>query len=132
MSMKHPALFIAQSTNAGRGVFSTQDLSKGDAIESCPVIVIPKLEVPLIHKTFLHDYYFIWKKGKCAIALGYGSLYNHSPTPNADYEMDFQNQTIDVFCTKDIKAGEEITVSYILEDDTKKKLWFEVEKIGHS
>lgn len=127
MSMRHPALFIAPTGVKGRGVFSTQDLNEGDFIESCPVIVIPKDEVPLIHKTFLHDYYFIWKKGRCAIALGYGSLYNHSTSPNADYEMDFMNKTIDVFCTKAIKAGDEITVSYIQEDKQGETLWFKVQ-----
>jgi len=46
-----PGLYIANSENRGRGVFTAQDLSKGDLIEICPLLLIPKKEVAKIHKT---------------------------------------------------------------------------------
>lgn len=124
MSMQHPALYIAPSSISGRGVFSTIEIHEGEFIEACPVIILPKQDLQLIHQTFLHDYYFMWKKKKCAIALGYGSLYNHATHPNADYKMDYSNKTIDIFCIKNIKAGEEITISYIHDEKQAKNLWF--------
>ena len=46
-----------------------------------------------------------------ALALGYGSIYNHSETPNAAYEMEMPD--IMVFRAKiDIPAGAEILISY--------------------
>ncbi|MGB4959487.1 MAG: SET domain-containing protein, partial [Saprospiraceae bacterium] len=73
-----PGLFITNSGDRGRGVFSSIEINEGDLIEVCPVIVIPKSQLPIIHKTVLHDYYFLWGEDMedCAIALGLGSIYN--------------------------------------------------------
>ncbi|MBK8348499.1 MAG: hypothetical protein IPL08_13115 [Saprospiraceae bacterium] len=37
-----PGLYIADSDDKGRGVFTSIDISAGDTIEICPVIAIPK------------------------------------------------------------------------------------------
>ena len=37
-------------------------------------------------ETVLKDYCFNWAEGKVALALGYGSIYNHSYRPNARYD----------------------------------------------
>lgn len=128
MSMHIPSLYIAPSPLGGRGVFTSTAIDPDDTIEICPVIVIPEKDVPLIHQSYLHDYYFLWDNKQCAIALGYGSLYNHAHVPNAEYYMDYDNQTISVYCIRPIQAGEEITISYIDENDERTKLWFEVQQ----
>jgi len=46
------------------------------------------------------------------VALGYGSLYNHSNTPNANWTNDVENKTFIFFSTKPIKKGEEIFIYY--------------------
>ena len=53
-------LFVSNSGNIGRGVFTAEFIPSGSIIEICPVLVIPKDEVDVIHETELHDYYFIW------------------------------------------------------------------------
>lgn len=53
-----PGLYIQDIPHKGRGVFCGHDLQEGDTIELCPVIIIPPSEVPSIHGTHLHDYYF--------------------------------------------------------------------------
>lgn len=126
MSMSNPNLVVIPSDIAGRGIITTESIHKGEIIEICPVIIIPEKEVSLIHQTHLHDYYFSWQNNECAICLGYGSIYNHARQPNADYKMDYKNQTIDFFCIKDIPAGEEITVSYLHTNRNEDKLWFDV------
>ena len=75
---------------------------------------MPSKEMKIIDDTVLYNYYFLWgaNQKKCAICLGYGSLYNHDYHPNARYELDLANKTIDFFCIKEIEAGEEITVNY--------------------
>ena len=52
-----PGLYIANSSNRGRGVFTAQEIETGDLIEICPLLIIPKKDVSAIHKTVLHDYY---------------------------------------------------------------------------
>ena len=107
-------------------MYTAAPISKGSVIEVCHVIVIPKAEVSIIHRTHLHDYYFLWGKDmdECAIALGYGSLYNHKVEPNANFILDLANKTIDIEVIKDICAGEEITINYHGESGNTDKLWF--------
>ena len=121
-----PGLYITYSEGKGRGVFTSQDIEKGAVIEVCPVIIIPKAELPIIHKTTLHDYYFLWGHDldACAIALGFGSIYNHELMPNANFILDIEQQTIDIEAIKNITAGEEITLNYHGEPGNSDKLWF--------
>lgn len=120
------SLYIASSDDRGRGVFTASPIHEGDIIEVCPVIVIPKRELPIIHKTILHDYYFLWgdKLDDCAIALGYGSMYNHELNPNANFILDLENMTIDIEAIQDIAAGEEITLNYHGEPGDESEVWF--------
>jgi SET domain-containing protein len=43
--------------------------------------------------------------------LGYGSLYNHSDEPNAEYTHE-ADDAYSFMAVRDIAAGEEITISY--------------------
>ena len=122
-----PSLFVAESDLGGRGIFTAAPIPEGSLIEICPVIVIPGDERQLIDKTTIYDYYFLWgeEEEDCAMALGYGSLYNHSFTPNAIYEADFEFKTMRFFALKDIEAGEEIMVNYNGSPEDKEAVWFE-------
>ncbi|HNE48113.1 MAG TPA: SET domain-containing protein-lysine N-methyltransferase, partial [Saprospiraceae bacterium] len=62
---------------------------------------------------------------KCAIALGYGSLYNHSYNPNARYEVDFDEEVIRFYTLSTIKAGGEITVNYNGDWQDQNPVWFD-------
>lgn len=127
MANRLPFLYLQESEERGRGIYTAQPIPKGSSIESCPVIVLPVKDTPLIHQTHLHDYYFLWgNEGQSAIALGFGSIYNHAKHPNADYEMDLPGCSIDIFATRDIEAGEEITISYTEGGTQRTQLWFEV------
>jgi SET domain-containing protein len=123
-----PGLYIMETEKSGRGVFTSIDLSSGDLIEICHVIEIPAVELPVIHKTVLHDYYFIWGEDNksCAVALGFGSLYNHAIQPNADFILDFENKTIEIMAITDIPAGNEITINYHGQPGDEEKLWFPI------
>ena len=121
-----PGLYIGETKDKGRGVFAGIPINKDDTIEVCPIIIIPKAELPIIHRTHLHDYYFLWgeKLEECCIALGYGSLYNHELHPNANFLLDLLENTIVIEAIKDIDAGEEITINYHGEPGEGEKLWF--------
>ena len=128
-----PSLYIASSELGGKGVFTAARIGKGSLIEVSPVLVLPEEDRNLIDATKLHDYYFIWgiKDHRCAIVLGYGSLYNHAYTPNAEYKPDFEGETLDFYALREIDAGEEITVNYSGDPGGKKGVWFTVKKTLH-
>lgn len=100
--------------NAGRGVFANQNIKKGEIIEVCPIIEIPHQDIPILGKTILLNYYFIFgeKNEMLAIALGFGSIYNHSYEPNASYKKKPKYKVIEFIAIKNIKKDEEITVNY--------------------
>lgn len=125
MSTRLPFLYIKTTNGRGRGVFTAQEIPKGSHIESCPVLVLSEKDTTLIHQTKLHDYYFLWgNEGESAIALGFGSLYNHSSKANADYEMDIEMESLEIIAIKDIQPGEEITINYTDGEFHQTELWF--------
>jgi uncharacterized protein len=124
--VRNPGLYIAESDLGGRGVFTGVPIMKDDPIEICPVIVMKVGEIPILDKTTLYDYYFLWgdDSEQCVIALGYGSLYNHFAPSNADYGMDYDGQSIEIFAVRDIEAGEEITINYHGDPLDESPTWF--------
>lgn len=122
---QRPGLYILHSEKRGRGVYTSEKIEPNEIIEVCPVIVLPSYELPIIHKTSLHDYYFLWSQNQCAIALGFGSLYNHNEKPNAVFEMDYEADTIDIRSTQIIYPGSEITINYHEGDAGGLQLWFD-------
>ena len=105
--METEALEIRHFPIKGRGVVSKRRFEPGDVIEVCPVIVLPITEKP----SWLMSHVFHWN-GRFAIALGYGSLYNHSPEPNADWDSDEQALIITFSAIRRIEAGEEVCFDY--------------------
>ncbi len=110
----------------GRGVFATALIKAGTLIERSPVLIVPIEEKDLIDKSMLYYYYYAWTPDEegIALSLGYGSMYNHSFTPNADFDRNFEGGFIDYIALKDIQVGEEITVNYNGEPDDQEPLPF--------
>ena len=128
MSQRIPSLYVAPSPKHGKGVFTSEDIPKDSLLEICPIILIPPEDMPLIEKTVIYNYFFTWgeddKSG--AIALGFGSIYNHSTTPNAYYLVDYDEGTVLVYANKDILAGDEICFNYNGDADDSSDVWFDV------
>lgn len=122
-----PILSIAPSPERGRGVFTTQDIETGTIVEISPVLVLNPEERAKVEQTLLFDYIFEWGdnlKGAC-VALGYLSVYNHSYAANCIYEMDFENELMQIRTVKPIYAGEELFINYNADPDDTKPIWFE-------
>lgn len=107
----------------GRGVFARRRFRKGEVIERVPVIVVPYEEFET-GPTMSH-YYFAWGEGTVALALGYGSLYNHSYRPNARYD-DIGQRTKVFTALRVIEPGEEITVNYNGDPEDMAHVGFDV------
>ncbi len=120
--------FVGSSNGKGRGVFARRRFAKGEVIERCPVIVIPKEEESFIESTTLYNYTYGWGEDleESAVALGFGSLYNHAYRPNAMYRRLHDDKMIEYVALRDIAEGEEITVNYNGAPGDLSPLWFKV------
>jgi SET domain-containing protein len=126
MLQQHPGLYFAPSGKHRFGMYCTEEIAAGSVIEICPVIIIPGEQAKQIVRGYiLYEYYFEWKKESIAIALGYGSIYNHASAPNAEFQPDYQHQYIIFKAVKDIPPGTEILVDYHA-GNPEEKVWFEV------
>jgi len=119
-----PSVYFQESPIHGRGIFTYDSIPKGSLIEICPVLVLPPEQISDIENTLLYHYYFTWgdHQKSAAILLGFGSLYNHAVLCNAEYIMDYEQQTMDVYALRDILAEEEITFNYNGELGSKKAI----------
>ncbi len=114
--------------NAGLGVFARRDIKKDEIIERCPIIELPKFDMANLNESILVTYFFYFGKNKerLAIALGFGSIYNHTYKPNAKYRIRQKNKTIDFIALNNIKKNDEITFNYNNGDPKDKiPLWIE-------
>jgi SET domain-containing protein len=129
-------VYISKSKipNADRGVFASNDIKKGEIIERCPIIEVSKNDTSNLKESILVTYFFYFGKNKeqVAIALGFGSIYNHSYKPNATYKIKRKEKIIDFIAIDDIKKNDEITFNYSncgnLKKGKKNPLWFEVDR----
>jgi SET domain-containing protein len=126
MLQQHPGLYFAPSGKHRYGMFCAEDIAAGSVIEICPIIIIPGEQArEIVRGQILYEYYFEWKKDSIAIALGYGSLYNHAGDPNAEFQPDHKNQYIIFTALRDIPSGIEIVVDYHAGNPNE-KVWFDV------
>ena len=125
--MIHQALFIAETSAKGRGMFTRTFIPEGTIIEVSPVIVRTADERKLLDQTLLHDYIFEWQpdgKKMCCMAQGYISVYNHSQHSNCEHYMDYEQQTMSIKTIRDIEADEELTINYNGDWDNEEPVWF--------
>lgn len=99
-------IIVKKSSMHGYGVFAAKTIRKGSVIEECYFILSKKGG-----DKQLEDFYFD-AKGKYALFLGFGSIYNHSDTPNADYTINIKKRLATIKADRTIRKGEEIFVSY--------------------
>jgi SET domain-containing protein len=113
-------VYAAASRRHGRGVFAAQRFRKGELVERCPILRVSARDRALLQRTGLRGYVYQRRRGAGALALGLGSLYNHSAEPNAECELDLDDESLVFRARRAIAAGDEITISYGEESD----LWF--------
>ncbi|RLS55392.1 MAG: SET domain-containing protein [Planctomycetota bacterium] len=115
-------LEVRRIPGKGRGVFAKIAIPKGTVFETVPVLVCKQDD---IIGSNLMDYVYAWTSSSVALALGYGSLYNHSYKPNARYD-DLAQQRKSYTALRDIAAGDEITINYNGDPKSRKNVGFDV------
>jgi hypothetical protein len=122
-------LRVDRSTiGAGRGVFATRPIARGEVVETCPMLVVDDEQGDAL-SIGAEGYVFGWGDGATALALGYGSLYNHSFTPNAT-TLERSDELV-ITALRDIAAGDEIFINYTGTGTDATDLWFEDESTRH-
>ena len=111
----------------GRGVFASKDIKKGEIIEVAPILILEFTDFIDTKWNLLFEYYF-WMETYVALALGYGSMYNHSKDANCKYKLDKKNKIITFTAIKDILKGVEVLFDYKGSSSEKAPLWFERRK----
>ena len=112
----------------GRGVFAAKPIPARTVVETCPVLVFPLSDLSNVSRTVFDHYTFNWPyrdphaditKRTQAVALGLGSMFNHSRHQNVGFQRHVEDQTITFTTLKDIEPQEELCISY------GPSLWFE-------
>jgi SET domain-containing protein len=101
-----PNIKIKESSKGGRGIFATKDYQKDEIIEVCPLIYQEDN-----FQGLMRDYLFTYKGNDKAVAFGYCSMYNHDDNNNASWSI-INSEQMKIKANREIKAGEEICVSY--------------------
>lgn len=94
-----------------RALIATEQISKDQIIERCPAIIYPK-NPQVIEQTIFDHYVFDWDDTHEALALGYGSLCNHSYERNVEVDFDYDASEILFIALRDINFGEELLINY--------------------
>jgi uncharacterized protein len=112
----------------GNGIIALKKIAADTVIEISPAIIMTAADRKLLDKTELYNYIFVWgaAENQCCMAQGYISIYNHATPSNAEYFMDFDDNTIAIKTVRNIKAGEEITINYNGDFNNAEKVWFEM------
>jgi SET domain-containing protein len=120
------SIAVKRIKGKGLGVVARRRILKGEEIERVPMLVLSAREFEEdLGETRLSNYFFAWGRDQVALALGYGSYYNHSYSPNARYD-DVGPQTKVFTALRIIEPGEEITVNYNGTPKSRSAVWFEV------
>jgi hypothetical protein len=115
----------------GAGVFAARRFSPDETVEECPVVLFRK-PYEALHKE-LKTVVFHWPvpEGAAAtqaLALGYGSLYNHANPSNLRYETDAEALVLRLVAVRSIKPGEELAINYSADGGAEvsdEDWWFE-------
>lgn len=104
-------LEVLTTKQYGRGLYATRRIRKGEVVERSPVLVVD--HPGQLNSTSMNVYMFEWRRGNSALALGLGSLFNHSEKrSNVTYNPVYQDLQILFVATRDIRKGEQLMINY--------------------
>lgn len=116
MHLIPPSVYLKDTgTVKGRGVFAARPIKSGETVEIALVIVL-RIPFPMLPQD-VQRMVFNWEllanvQGTHALALGYGSMYNHDNPANLRYQADPTTDSLHFIAVRDIAADEELTVNY--------------------
>ncbi|KAI0290872.1 hypothetical protein BC826DRAFT_1024648, partial [Russula brevipes] len=104
---------IKYSEGKGRGVYASKAIPACTLLEISPALLFSAEEYEAHGRhTVLDHYTFKWRDGRMALALGLGSLFNHSDAPNVSYSIDAATESIRYTTVRAIEPDEELCIYY--------------------
>ncbi len=103
---------ISKTLPNTRALIAARDIKEGEILEEAPVVILKKEHLPLLEDTIIANYYFDWEDDQGALCLGYGSIFNHSYTPNVFFDYKYDERILIFKAIRDIKEGEELYINY--------------------
>ncbi len=101
----------------GRGLFARSFIAAGEIIEICELILIDTEDAP----DTLEAYVYHYRRGTVALALGNGSLLNHSDRSNSGVAFNYQKRQLVIRAKKAISPEEEITIDYGYDQEQRRR-----------
>ena len=107
-------IHVEMFQNMGRGVVASQDIPKGMIIAECEILVLSEIDTPIVNSTDLQWYTFVYSKTQDCLVLGLGEIFNHSDTPQVQYQIESINgrEKMVFRSTLEIQKGSQIFISY--------------------
>jgi SET domain-containing protein len=124
------SMYIKNVVGKGRGVYAGESISSRTLINISPVLLFPESdeenstqskESQYPERDILAHYTYTFGNNTQALALGMGSMFNHSKKNNVGFVIDKQNLLIRYTTVKDIDKDDELCINYGY------RLWFEDE-----
>jgi SET domain-containing protein len=111
-NIKQFPFYVKKVRGKGWGAFSSKKIPKGTIFNVTPLLVLTVREANLMSGSSLEPYWYQFGTKGRAIALGLGSIMNHSHEPNCSYRFSKKKRTLSFYALKDIPAHEELTHDY--------------------
>jgi uncharacterized protein len=105
-------LKVKKTKKMGRGVFAKAKIKKNTVVIEDFLLPFSLKDSDLIDNTDLVRYVYQYDKNTSCVALGLGSLLNHSENPNCFFKIDKERDILTVKTSKVIKAGEQLFIDY--------------------
>lgn len=103
-------LIVKRSKIHRWGVFARQPIKKYEILEEFPYFKVLTEELNNVKGCVEYSYVFDDKFS--IIGMGFCGLYNHSSSPNVDFEIDKVNEVMRHYAIADINVGDELTLNY--------------------
>jgi SET domain-containing protein len=105
-------LYQKKLKGKGWGAFCTRAIRKGTIFNITSLLPLTANEAKLMSGSSLEPYWYAFGARGRAIALGLGSIMNHSNKPNCSYYFSKARRTLSFYALRSIPANEELTHDY--------------------
>lgn len=103
---------------SGRGLYAAKEISPGEVISVCELLVLNPIDTIAVNQTDLRYYVFKYSENQDCLVLGDGELFNHSDAPNVSFSLEkVDNRLKMIFkCVKTIVTGEQLLIDYASDE----------------
>ena len=106
--------FTKATPEFGRGLYASYDMRAQMMLFTDELLVLSPEDTKKIDQTDLRYYVYKYNDEKDCLALGHGTLFNHSDNPNIGYKiMEYGDREVIAFYTlRPIEAYEQLFIDY--------------------